>query len=145
MVKIIEKRYPLIEQENFIEKMQAYRANLRTLKPSEHKSLGKALSKDGVTYLLAILCKCIQENSGYLEQKKERRRAAELLQRNYSNEKGLRTVVAAAAASSSQASTRIGRGLTKNLEFAVSSNGQRPHRNRKNSNNAASVNYDLSD
>ena len=59
MVKIIDKRYPLIEQENFIEKMQAYRANLRTLKPSEHKSLGKTLTKDGVTYLLAILCKCI--------------------------------------------------------------------------------------
>ena len=54
-------------------------------------------------------------------------------------------MVAVAAATSSQASTRIGRGLTKNLEFAVSSNGQRPHRNRKNSDNANSVNYDLSD
>ena len=53
----------------------------------------------------------------------------------------------AAAATSSQASTRIGRGLTKNLDFAVSSGGQQRQRNRnhRNSNDATSVNYDLSD
>ena len=27
--------------------------------------LGRQLSKDGTTYLLAILCRCVQDNSGY--------------------------------------------------------------------------------
>lgn len=47
--------------------MQTYRTNMLTLKPTERKLLGQTLSKDGVTYLLAILCKLIQENSGYLD------------------------------------------------------------------------------
>ena len=46
-----------------------------TLKPNDRKLLGQALTRDGVTYLLAILCKLIQENSGRIEAKKERRAA----------------------------------------------------------------------
>ena len=75
MVKVIDKMHPFAEQESFIEKMQTYRTNLMTLKPNDRKLLGQALTRDGVTYLLAILCKLIQENSGRVEAKKERRAA----------------------------------------------------------------------
>ena len=67
MVKVIDKMHSQSEQENFVEKMQTYRTNLMTMKPQERKLLGQALTRDGVTYLLAIFVKIIHENSGYME------------------------------------------------------------------------------
>ena len=85
--------------------MQTYRTNQLTLKPIERRLLGQALTRDGVTYLLAILCKTIQENSGYLEARQQRRRERQ-----------------AQAQVSPPRSTRnpaTGAGPDNNLEFAV--------------------------
>ena len=65
MLKIFDKVYGLDDQEQFIEKIQAFRTNLITVKATDRKLLGKNLTQDGITYLLAILSKCIQDNSGY--------------------------------------------------------------------------------
>lgn len=66
MVKVIDKMFPFAEQELFVEKMNTYRTNLLQHKPQDRKLLGKTLTQDGVTYLIAILAKIIQDNSGYI-------------------------------------------------------------------------------
>ena len=59
MIKIIDKIFTRADQENFLDKLQAYRTNLLTQKVNERRLLGKTLTQDGVTYMLAILCKIV--------------------------------------------------------------------------------------
>ena len=66
---MIDKMFTFDSQQSFIEKLNAYRTNQMTRKASERKMLGKVLTQDGVSYLIAILSKIISDNSGYMERR----------------------------------------------------------------------------
>jgi len=59
MIKVIERIFPISEQRSFLEKITDFRESLQNRKPIERKLLGQTMTSDGITYLIAILCKCI--------------------------------------------------------------------------------------
>ena len=62
MLAILSKFFTMQKQQEFIELINLYLTNAET---AGQRQIGKQLSRDGITYLLAIMCRCIQDNSGY--------------------------------------------------------------------------------
>ena len=67
MLMILSKVFTMHKQQEFIELINLYLTNTETVGP---RQIGKQLSRDGITYLLAIMCRCIQDNSGFKKQGK---------------------------------------------------------------------------
>ena len=62
MLMILSKFFSMQKQQEFIELINLYLTNTET---AGQRQIGKQLSRDGITYLLAIMCRCIQDNSGF--------------------------------------------------------------------------------
>ena len=87
--------------------MQAYRTNWLSKRPNERKLLGQTLTHDGITYLIALLCKCIQDNSGYVDARRQQRAINQQPFNQNNNDTFPRSTKAQA------------RGQEANLDFAV--------------------------
>ena len=64
MLLILNKQFERARQHEFIELLNHYLQN-RIAAGEVHKLLGSHLTRDGTTYLLAVLCRCVQDNAGY--------------------------------------------------------------------------------